>query len=333
MPLLRRLMELGCTLIDYERIVDDQGRRLVFFGRHAGLAGMIDTLWALGQRSSVPALRDGGIEPAHRYASLAEAKARLEQVGQAIGREGTGLGRPLVIGFAGYGNVSSGAQEIAELLQPVEVTPEALLVGELPVAAPVIKVVFHERHMVEPLEGAFELSDYYARPEGYRSIFGQYLEHLDVLVNCIYWEERYPRLVTLEQLRALAAAGSPRLGVIGDITCDIGGSIEATVRATDQTAPVFVYDPASGSATDGCTGPGVAIMAVDNLPAELPREASESFSAALAPLIPALVNADYSGPLQASRLPAPLRQAVIVYRGELTPDYAYLSRHLSEVEQ
>jgi saccharopine dehydrogenase (NAD+, L-lysine-forming) len=328
MPLLRRLMELGCTLIDYERIVDDEGRRLVFFGRHAGLAGMIDTLWTLGRRG-VDGL--GTVRQARDYASLAQARGDLEALGREIAREGTGLDHPLVVGLSGYGNVSAGAQEILDLLEPAEITPDQLLAGELPDAA-LIKVVFHEHHMVAPLEGAFDLDDYYARPEGYRPLFGRYLPHLDALVNCIYWEERYPRLVTLEQLRELYAQGdAPRLGVIGDISCDIGGSVEATVKATTQDRPVFVYDPLKASATDGLLGRGVAIMAVGNLPAELPREASESFSAALSPFIPGLLAADFTGAFSTCALPAPLRRAVIVHRGELTEDYAYLQTNLNEV--
>lgn len=330
MPLLRRLMELGCTLIDYERIVDDAGRRLVFFGRHAGLAGMIDTLWTLGRRG-VDGL--GAVRQARDYTSLAQARGELEALGREIAADGTGLDHPLVVGLTGYGNVSAGAQEILDLLGPAEVTPDQLLAGELPDAA-LIKVVFHEQHMVQPLDGVFDLEDYYARPEGYRSVFGRYLPLLDVLVNCIYWEERYPRLVTLEQLRELYAEGDdapPRLGVIGDISCDIGGSVEATVRSTTPDKPVFVYDPLKASATDGLLGRGVAIMAVDNLPAELPREASESFSAALSPFILGLLAADFTGAFSACALPAPLRRAVIVYRGELTEDYAYLQTNLDEV--
>jgi alpha-aminoadipic semialdehyde synthase len=129
MPMLRRLMELGCTLIDYERIVDENGKRLIFFGRHAGLAGMIDTLWALGQR-----LRFEGIptpferlQPAHRYATLQEAKAAVAGVGEEIANAGLPEGLvPFVCGFAGYGHVSQGAQEIFDLLPHRKVLPTEL---------------------------------------------------------------------------------------------------------------------------------------------------------------------------------------------------------------
>jgi alpha-aminoadipic semialdehyde synthase len=331
MPLLRRLLELGCTLIDYEKIVDETGRRLVFFGRHAGLAGMIDTLWALGQRLSLEGLQTpfARLMPAHRYGSLDEAKLEIARVGEDLRRAGLPAAlRPLTFGVTGYGNVSLGAQEILDLLQPCSVEPAEL--SHLPHADPAIyKAVFREEHLAEPAPGRpFDLQDYYQRPEEYRPVFARYLAHLSVIVNCIYWEARYPRLVTIDALRQLYAGPLPRLRVIGDISCDVDGSIEATVRATDPDHPVYVYDLESGQARDGFEGAGPVILAVENLPAELPREASLDFSTALRSFIFRLAAADFTAPLDQAGLPDPLRRAVIAYRGELTPSFAYLARCL-----
>ena len=335
MPLLQRMMDLGCTLMDYEKITDDQGQRLLFFGRHAGLAGVIDTLWALGQRLDMEGLSTplDQIRRGHEYNSLAEAKEHISRVGKQLAGGGLpGSLSPLVVGVTGYGNVSLGAQEMLDLLPMRTVEPHQLK-GLTSADGPLVKVVFREEHMVEKMDqadepAAFDLQDYFDHPEGYRSVFSRYLPHLSVLFNCIYWTPRYPRLVTKQQLRKLYAAGAPRLRVIGDISCDVEGSIEATMEARGPGSPVYVYDVLEDCVVDsvGVTGP--VIMAVENLPAELPREASNTFSTALMPFIPDLVTADFTGTFEQSRLPGPLRRATILYRGKLTPDFAYLQEHL-----
>ena len=143
----------------------------------------------------------------------------------------------------------------------------------------------------EAAEIAFVLQDYYDHPEKYDGIFETYLPHLSVLVNCIFWTPRYPRLVTKDYLRNRWK--NTRLKVIGDISCDVDGSIEATVKATDPASPVFVWDPYTDVAIDGWEGNGPVIMAVDILPSELPRDASVYFSNVLKEFIPAIARADY----------------------------------------
>ena len=175
---------------------------------------------------------------------------------------------------------------------------------------------------------AFDLQRYYAHPEAFDPAFEPYIPYLDVLVNAIYWDPRYPRLVTKAYLREQAAHDELRLRVIGDISCDIDGAIECTVRATEPGEPVFVYNPQTGEDVDGYEGDGVVVMAVDILPSELPRDASNDFSRVLQPYLPALAAADYSAPFDALDLPPEIKRAVIVHRGELTPAYRYLQQHL-----
>jgi saccharopine dehydrogenase (NAD+, L-lysine-forming) len=336
MPMLQRMLDLECTLIDYERIVDDKNRRLVFFGRHAGLAGMIDTLWALGQRLAWEGIANPftQLQQTHSYASLNEAQAALRSLGDDIRDHGLPTTIvPLVCGFAGYGNVSSGAQEIldclpVELVEPSELA--AFVVGAAHSRRTLYKVVFREEHMVEPRDPAqpFELHDYYQHPEKYRGVFAQYVPRLTVLVNGIYWTEDYPRLVTIDLLRQLWASGQPRLRVIGDVSCDVEGAIECTVKCTEPDEPVFVYDPLTGQATDGYAGRGVVVLAVDILPSELPREASAAFGEILRPFLPAIARADYNQPFEKLRLPPEIKRAVIAHRGQLTPDYQYLQAYL-----
>jgi saccharopine dehydrogenase (NAD+, L-lysine-forming) len=236
-----------------------------------------------------------------------------------------------VVGFAGYGNVSRGAQEVFDELPFVELAPAdlpALFAGQ-PDPHTLYKVVFKEEHTVKPVDPAatFELQDYYQHPEKYRSCFSDYLPYLTVLVNGIYWDRRYPRLVTKAYLRE--HADDLRLRVIGDISCDIEGSIECTARCTEPGNPVYVYNPRTETTTDGYAGEGVVILAVDILPSELPREASIYFSGVLRDFIPAIVAADYTVPFEQLALPPEIKRAVIVYQGKLTPDYQYISEYLT----
>lgn len=333
MAMLRRLLELRCTLIDYERITDDQGRRLVLFSRQAGQAGMIDTLHLLGARLATEGIDTpfSALKMAYAYASLDEAKAALASVGARIIDQGLPEAvSPLVVGFAGYGNVSQGAQEIFDVLPVTTVTPDALESGDLP-ASGLVKVVFAEQDMVEPVaEGtAFELQEYYQHPERYRGRFARLLPRLHVLLNGIYWEERYPRLVTNADLRTLwETSPRPRLRVLGDVSCDIEGSIQCTVKSTMPDAPSYVFDPLTGEHTMGIEGRGPIVMAVDNLPAELPRESSVQFSESLRGFVADIVRADRSVPWEDYDVPPPIRRAVISYNGALTPDYAYLQKSL-----
>ncbi|MCJ7679622.1 MAG: hypothetical protein MUP70_02755, partial [Candidatus Aminicenantes bacterium] len=223
MPLLKKMMEKKTTLIDYERIVDEKNRRLLFFGTQAGQAGMIETLHALGQRfrkTAGPNVFESIRQP-YTNESLVEAREQIEEVGRLIHRKGLGeFPTPLVVGFSGYGRVSLGAQEIFNLLPHEEIEPRDL--SDLAKIRKqtqhgLFKVVFEEKNLVEPVsDNPFDLQDYYDRPEGYRSVFEQYLPYLTVLVNCIYWAPRYPRFVTRKALQELwQKEKRPRLQVIG----------------------------------------------------------------------------------------------------------------------
>ena len=126
---------------------------------------------------------------------------------------------------------------------------------------------------------------------------------------------------------ACSGRGRPR-STIADIPIDIEGSIECSAKATHSDDPCYTYNPETRTIRDGIHRTGVVIMAVDNLPCELPRESTETFSAALAPLVPYLCRADFSKPFAELDLPAPLRRAVILHRGRFTPDYTYMSRFI-----
>ncbi len=339
MPMLRELLDSGGTLIDYEKVTDGQGRRLIFFGRHAGLAGMMDSLWALGRRLETEGFDTpfSALRPTHCYQNLDEIKQAVREVGLKIADAGLPPAlTPMVFGFAGYGNVSLGAQEIFDLLPHQEVAPEQLL--KLPKTnnrQELVKVVFKEKHMVQRADpkAPFDLQEYYDHPERYKPDFDQYVPLLTVMINCIYWAPQYPRLITKTRLRELYAGQSPpRLRVIGDVSCDVEGAVECTLKCTQPGEPVFVYRVQDDAAVMGVKGEGPVVLAVDNLPCELPMESSQDFGDALMPFIPALVEVDFTQPFEKLDLPVPIKRATIAHRGVLTPDYGYLSSHIDKAQ-
>lgn len=333
MPMLKKMMELGCNLIDYEKIIDQNGRRLVFFGRFAGLAGMIDTLWAFGQRMKWKGINTpfSEIKQTIHYSDLDEAKDHLKKIGKRIEQEGFPDSlTPFVVGFAGYGNVSTGAQEILDILSVKEVDPKQLeTIQETPSNKIIYKVVFKEEDIVEPIstEKEFDLQEYYNHPHLYRSVFQQYIRQLTILMNCIYWDKQYPRLITKRSLKENYSC-KMKLQVVGDISVDINGAIEFTNKATSPDNPVFVYNPLSDEIIDGYASSGVVVMAVDNLPCEVPKESSQAFSDSLLSFILPIVKADFSVDFDHLDLPPEIKKAVILHHGKLTPNYQYINKFL-----
>lgn len=336
MPMLKHVIDSEITLIDYEKIVNEKGFRTVFFGNYAGLAGMGETMWGYGQK-----LKSLGIETqftdlkhTYEYGTVEKLKQAFAEVGKRIQSEGLDERIvPVVCGFAGYGNVSSGAQSVYNQLPTIEIDPtelaEFIAKGNFS-RKHVYKVVFKEEHMATPKDAgaSFDLQHYYDTGlENYDGVFQQYLPHLSILVNGIYWTEMFPRLVTKEDAKELAK-NDAKLKIIGDITCDHEGSIEATVMITEPDNSVFSYDPKTEKGTIGFKSGTLAIMAVDNLPCELPRESSTAFSSTMITLIPALAKADFNRSFEDLDLPRELKDAVIVHRGEFTEPYRYMEEYL-----
>jgi Alanine dehydrogenase/PNT, N-terminal domain/Alanine dehydrogenase/PNT, C-terminal domain len=339
MPMLHQIIKLKDTLIDYEKMIDEKGQRLIYFSYHAGLAGVIDTLWAVGQKLA----REGIVSPlaeikhSLKYTNLDNAIASFQEVGEKIKKSGLPAAiSPFIIGITGYGNVSRGVQHLLDFLPVVQITPAELAnvrKSANPEKNKILKVIFREEDMVESKNPAqkFDLQDYYQHPEKYQSRFDQHAAQLSVLINTSFWNRQYPRHVTKKFIRELySAEQKPALRVIGDISCDVEGGIECTLKTTTPGNPVFIYLPDRDEAREGFAGHGPLIMAVDNLPCELPAESSTYFSSILSKLIPDLVNADYGRDFAALNLPPSLKKAVVVYKGELTPDYQYLRQYLDQ---
>jgi len=339
MDMLKRMMDLKVNLIDYERIIDENNRRLIFFGRYAGLAGMIETLNAFGQKLKLQGYNTPfeKIKQAYEYSSLEEAKEHIKQIGEEI--EDKGFPQelaPIVVGFAGYGNVSRGAQEIFDLLPHKVVSPNIIeemyenFSGDI---LNLYKVVFKEEDMVELKEkskiSGFDLQDYYNNPEKYKSKFSRYIPYLKILVNCIYWTEKYPRLVTKQYVRDNSIIKSNlNLRVIGDISCDIEGSIEITQKATYPDNPCFTYFGKEDRFEDGIHSEGITVMAIDNLPCEFSKESSTEFSNVLKNYVNEIVEEDFNVDFKDLKLSYPLKKALILHNGRLTEDYKYMEKFI-----
>ncbi|WOG94156.1 hypothetical protein DCAR_0313449 [Daucus carota subsp. sativus] len=337
MPLLDKILAERASLYDYELMVGDHGKRLLAFGKFAGRAGMIELLSGLGQRYlnlgySTPLLSLGA---SYMYSSLAAAKAAVISVGEEIATKGLPSGIcPLVFVFTGSGNVSSGAQEIFKLLPHTFVDPKRLpqLFAERDVtqSARASKRIFHvygcvvtAADIVVPRDSNknFDKADYYAHPEQYMPVFHETIApYASVIVNCMYWESRFPRLLSTKQLQDLMKEGCPLIG-ISDITCDIGGSIEFVNQNTSIDSPFFRYNPFKNSYHRDMEGTGVICSAVDILPTEFAKEASQHFGDILSKFIGSLAYTD-----DINKLPAHLYRSCIVHGGELTSLYEYIPR-------
>jgi alpha-aminoadipic semialdehyde synthase len=340
MPMLKHILDLKITLMDYEKVSDENNRRLIYFGRFAGCAGMIRSLWAFGQRLSWEGIENPftNIKRAYEYHSLDEAKHAIKAIGQEILQNGLPQTiTPLVCGFTGYGNVSLGAQEIYDLLPCEEIKPGNLqklfLHGDFSNKC-LYKVIFKEEDIFQPRDAgqSFQLLDYYQHPENYKSKFENYIPFLSILINAIYWSENYPRLVTKKYLKKLFYRNEqPNVRVIGDISCDVEGSIECTLETTTFEKPVYVYNPKTEKIKYGIEGRGPVVLALDRLPNEFAKEATEAFGDALMPFIPELGVCDFRASFPELILPQEFKKAVIVHRGDFTPAYEYLRPIINEM--
>ncbi len=333
MPMLREFMDAKCSILDYERIVDEQNRRLVFFGKFAGNAGMVDTLWAVGRRLEEHyGLKTplSEVKRAFEYERVSDAVEHLRKLGEEIKRDGLPkeIG-PLVIFQLGYGHVASGCREIISEMPIEEIDPDDL--GMLDTAYKndrIYLAVFKEKHLVQRKDdGSFDLMDYFKNGPQYESKMKPYLPYCSIYMNAIYWAPGYPVFLTKADIAELQKSGGKMIA-IGDITCDIEGSIEATVKATYPDNPVYTYNAVEDKFEDGYMGNGVTICAVDNLPCEFSMEASDGFTRALLPFMKAMLDNDWSKPIEESDLPYPIKKSIIIHQGKLEPEYKYIGEFL-----
>ncbi|KAG0096191.1 hypothetical protein BGZ93_004881 [Podila epicladia] len=333
MPMLQDVLDKKIRLIDYELMANEQKQRLVLFGKHAGYAGMIDGVHGLGQRLlglgySSPFLHVG---MAHNYKSLASAKLALQTLGNTIADEGTPKEfGPMTFTFTGGGNVSQGAQSVFKSLPHEFVDPK-----DLPkiatsknarldrIYAAEVNIEDHIRHKTKNVFTSAE--EYFANPEQFTSIFHKDIApYSSMIINGAYWDKRFPRLMTAEQLKAIQSdpANKFRMLSIADISCDINGSFEFMSHATSIEDPFFYVDAIHGKEHKDTEAPGVQIMSVDILPSELPMESSQHFSDSLYPFIKELIRDNNSHPVLAG--------ATIAADGHLTAAHKDLAKILND---
>ncbi|RKN79803.1 NAD(P)-dependent oxidoreductase [Ulvibacterium marinum] len=301
--LLQAILEKNIELYDHEVITNSKGTRLVAFGRYAGIVGAYNGLRAYGLKSGT-----------HR---LPKAETLVDQ--QALIAELRKMTLPNIkILLTGKGRVGNGAKEMLDGMQLRQVSVTEYLNQDFDEAVYCqIDVLDYNqrkdgRHLGE--------QDFFQNPEAYESTFMRFAKVTDLYIAGHFYGDGAPYLYTREDVKH----PDFKIKVVGDISCDIDGPVATTLRASTIADPIYGYDPESESETE-YTDPGsIAVMAVDNLPAELPRDASNGFGDAFVEeVIPAFFNGDADGVLQRARM---------TQNGKLTERYAYLRDYVDGKE-
>ena len=343
--MLKAFAERGCSVIDYELVTNEEGGRLLTaFTYFAGYAGMVDTLWALGLR-----LRNLGIEnpfakiPQSLHGGGLDALKHLlhHEISEAIRNHGTPASLPPVITcILGRGKTSHGAQSIYDLLPVQEITLDELPHIYAKGSRKQLYKLVLEVHQMYRLREGFDLKaatwaswseeekfrHYLVQPEMYETNLGAVLPYITLLMNCIIWSSRYPRVFTNEMAKALFQQPRQPL-IVGDISCDPNGGIEFS-QETWIDEPLFVYNPFTQQTTLGAKGDGIVVMAVTNLPCEFPVDASLQFATDLRPLIPALLKSDLESSFHEAGLPEAIQRATLLWKGQFTPEYNYMKEFI-----
>ncbi|RCI02392.1 hypothetical protein CU098_010347 [Rhizopus stolonifer] len=276
---------------------------------------------------------------AHAYPTLKEAKAALHRMGDAITEQGTPKDfGPLVYAFTGSGNVAQGAMEIFKQVPHEFVPPDDLakLVNDKnPRLDRLYATQLDVKDYIEHRDGKtlVHYDDYITHPDNYLSNFHQKVApYVNCVVTGAYWDNRYPRLLTNQQLKEIekqkqnGLIKKGKMMTLSDIVCDIRGAFECLSHSTNVDNGFFYYDAINDKEHDNAEGEGIQIMGIDILPAELPVESSEHFSQALYPFIKEMVHNSSNPPLD--HLSPLLRNAVIADKGNLTSPHQSLKELL-----
>src|SRR5690606_1264745 len=289
------------TLIDYEVLKDRHGNRLVAFGRYAGIVGAYNALWAYGRRFNLFALRR-----AYECFDVNDLKRELRKVRlPAIKSVLTGGGR-----------VGRGAMETLDSADIRKVSPQAFLTEEFEEAV-YVQLTSADYH-VRKDGGPFNRDEFHRYPDRYRSAFSTFARNADMLIAGAYWNPKAPVLFTREDMQEDAF----HIKVIADITCDINGSIPSTKQPSTIVDPLYDYDPVKDVVRPPLSNKEfVTVMAIDNLPCELPRSASEEFGRDLIDkILPQLIMGDKEGVI---------RRATVTKGGKLTELFRYLEDYVA----
>lgn len=297
--LIKAMIDKKITMVDYECLRDADKNRIIGFGYFAGLVGAYNTIRAYGLRSTKFELKK-----ANDCFDKAEIISEIHRIKDIIG--------PVKIILTGAGRVGTGAHEIMVELGLKQVSEEEF---KNPANSSGYCMLNYDQFYRLPGSDTVDKKHFQAHSELYESAFGDYTEIADIFISCHYWDGKSAELFKIEDLK------SPnwKIQVIGDITCDIQGSVPTTLRPSTIADPIYGIDKMSGLEAASFTNDSVTIMAVDNLPTELPRDASAYFGAELLEKVVPLFLEDNAAQT--------LKNATILKEGVLTEEYAYLHEY------
>lgn len=299
--LLREIVKKKISLVDYECLTDGNGIRVIAFGRWAGIVGTYNALWTYGKKYGA-----FSIKRAFECKDLNELFAELKKVELP----------PIKMLITGNGRVSKGGLEVLDAAGFKKVDPEQYLFQQFsePVYTQIDVNVYTKRKDKQP----FSFEHFFKHPVQYKSNFKTFAKTTDILIMGAYWNPNAPRLFEMEE----AKDPSFKIRVIADITCDINGSVPTTIRSTTIEDPVYDYDLQKFTELRAFSDDKqLSIMAIDNLPNELPRDASESFGNQLIEFVlPELLKDGEQ---------AIIKNATIAEEGDLTQKFEYLRNYLN----
>lgn len=293
--LLQAVLEKNIELIDHETIVNENNGRLIGFGRYAGIVGAYNGIRAFGIKYELFDLS--------KAETLPDKEALIKKLNRI-------LLPSIKIILTGSGKVGMGAKEILDAMKIKQVSAEDFLSKNYtqPVYTQIDVLDYNKRKDGQELGK----KDFYTNPQEYVSDFERFTKEADIFMAGHFYGNGAPVILSREMLRK----PDNKIKVVADISCDINGPIESTLRASTIAEPLYGYYPADGTEVDIHHPGAVVVMAVDNLPCELPKDASEGFGEMfLEHVIPAFFNNDKDGILERGR---------ITQNGKLTPRFAYL---------
>jgi saccharopine dehydrogenase (NAD+, L-lysine forming) len=300
--LLQEILKKQIRLIDYETLKDQQGNRLVAFGRYAGIVGAYNGLWAYGKRYKLYTLRR-----ANECFDVNDLKLELRKIKLP----------PIKIVLTGAGRVGKGAMETLDTAGIRKIDPADFLNSTFqePVYTQLSSADYHLR-----IEGGhFNRDEFHTHPEKYTSHFSPFTKVADILLAGAFWNPAAPKLFTQENIRE----NHFRIRVVADITCDINGSVPCTKRASTITDPLYDYIPQTDAVVEPLSGDShITVMAVDNLPCELPRSASDEFGRDLIDRI--------MKPLLVEDTEGIIARATMAENGRLTSNFSYLQDYVDQ---
>ncbi|WBA40838.1 NAD(P)-dependent oxidoreductase [Hymenobacter canadensis] len=299
--LLRQVLAKNITLIDYELLTNENGERIVAFGRWAGIVGAYNGLLTYGRKHGLYELK-----PAYECVDMEDMQEEFFKVKKLP---------PIKMVVTGSGRVAQGAVEVLNLMgiRRVSVYDYLYLDFNEPVYTQLRSSDYNRRR-----DGrVWDTPDFHRHPEEYESTFRNFLPVTNLLIACAYWHPAAPRLFE----EADTCRAHFRIDTIADVTCDVDGSIPVTKRSSTIQEPAFDYNCQTGELEPAYSAPGnITVMAVDNLPCELPRNASRDFGRQLLDnVLPHLVHEGTD---------AVLERATIARNGQLTERYQYLQDYV-----